>query len=88
MLDGGSLVEYVLDDLLDIPPGDTEDLEIQNEDYRRYQTGSHLLVAAVLFCFLLLRKLILPLVTQHPFYKNKSFCLPGYYAFLFRFKPF
>ncbi|MEJ5960817.1 hypothetical protein [Pedobacter immunditicola] len=88
MLDGGSLVEYFVDDLLDLPINEAEDLEIQNEDYRRFQTGSHLITATILFCFFLPRRILRTPVIAHPFYRTKSFCLPGYYSFLFRFKPF
>lgn len=88
VLVGDSLVEYFVDDLLDFPKSTTDDPEIPHEDYRHFKAGSHVLaVAVILICFLFSRQL-LPSSIEHPFYKAKSFCLPGYYSFLFRFKPF
>ncbi|WP_432710701.1 hypothetical protein [Pedobacter sp.] len=88
VLGGDSLVEYFVDDLLEIPKGITEDPEIPHEDYRLFKAGNHVHAATViLICFLFSRQL-LPSSIDHPFYKAKSFCLPGYYSFLFRFKPF
>ena len=88
VLGGDSLVEYFVDDLLDIPKSNTDDPEIPHEDYRLYKAGNHVLAATViLICFIFSRQ-ILPRIIEHPFYKAKSFCLPGYYSFLFRFKPF
>ena len=87
VLDGDSLVEYVIDDLLDLPKSNVDDIEIQNEKYSLFNTGNYIVTAAVLICFFLYRQ-ILPTLTEHPLYKTKSFCLPGYYSFLFRLKPF
>lgn len=89
VLDGHSLVEYVVDDLLELPKTNIQDLKIPNEEYRVVKASTPVLgVIAFLLCFFLHKQLRLGRIIEHPFYKAKSFCLPGYYSFLFRFKPF
>lgn len=89
MLDGHSLVEYVIDDLLDLPKSHVQDLKIPNEDYRLAKAATPALgVIAFFLCFFLYKQFLRVEVTEHPFYKARSFCLPGYYSFLFRLKPF
>lgn len=88
-LDGHSLVEYVIDDLLDLPKTNIEDLRIPNEEYRVVKAATPALAAIAFFlCFFLYRQLISTRVVEHPSYKARSLCLPGYYSFLFRLKPF
>lgn len=87
---GESMLEIVLDDLMDIPiHTDGEDIEIQNEKYRVFQTALNIMPAVLLLLALFLFKQIGKVVTAiHPFYKTKSTCRPSYYTHLFRLKPF
>ncbi len=87
---GDSLLEIVLDDLLDIPMHNYEDgIEIPNENYRLFQTGIYILPAIlILFSFFLFKQIGKIIKISHPFYKTKSTCLPSYYTHLFRLKPF
>jgi hypothetical protein len=87
--DGDSLIEYVLDDLLDVPlSNNLEDIEIPNENYRPFNAGIFIMPALLFISIFLFREIGRLIVIDHPFYRNKSFCLPGYYSFLFRYKPF
>ncbi len=88
-LDGHSFVEYVIDDLLDLPQSNVQDVKIPNEEYRLVKTATPAIAAVAFFlCFFLFRQLIRTRVVEHPYYSARSLCLPGYYSFLFRLKPF
>jgi hypothetical protein len=89
VLDGHSLVEYVIDDLLDLPKTNVQDLKIPNEEYRLAKASMPTIGAIAFFlCFFLYRQVLRTQVVEHPSYKARSLCLPGYYSFLFRLKPF
>jgi len=87
---GDSIIEFFLDDVMDIPmKSQGNDLEIPNEEYRVLQSGNF--VAPIIFFFFLIlafSRICRAIITSHSFYQNKSFCLPGYYSYLFRLKPF
>lgn len=87
---GDSIIEFILDDVMDIPmKNHGNDLEIPNEKYRVFQSVSF--VAPLIFFFSLIfvfSCIYRTIKVDHPFYQNKSFCLPGYYSYLFRLKPF
>lgn len=87
---GDSIIEFLLDDVMDIPMKSHEtDLEIPNEKYRVFQSGNF--VAPITFFFFLIfvfSRICRTIKINHPFYQNKSVCLPGYYSYLFRLKPF
>lgn len=88
-LDGHSIVEYVVDDLLNLPKTNIQDIKVPNEEYRMVKAATPVLGAIAFFlCFFLYRQFLVTKVTDHPFYRARSFCLPGYYSFLFRLKPF
>jgi len=90
MFAGDSIIEFLLDDVMDIPmKHHGNDIEIPNEKYRIFQTGTF--VAPILLFFLLIfifKAIGRTIKVSHPLYQNKSFCLPGYYSYLFRLKPF
>lgn len=90
LFDGDSLIEFVLNDVLDIPlEKQVPDAEVLFDEYRIFQSGVYVLPILFLlaaFSFGLLFFIIKK--EYHPFYRNKSICLPGYYSFLFRYKPF
>lgn len=90
LFDGDSLIEFVLNDVLDIPvKQNNPDSEVMYDDYRIFHSGIYVLPVLFLitaFFFGLLSFIIKK--ESHPFYRNKSMCLPGYYSFLFRYKPF
>jgi hypothetical protein len=89
VLDGHSLVEYVIDDLLDLAKTNVQDLKIPNEEYRLAKAATPIISAIAFFlCFFLYRQVLRTRVVDHPSYKARSLCLPGYYSFLFRLKPF
>ncbi len=88
-LDGHSLVEYVFDDLLNYSGTTTQDIKVPNEEYRTVKAATPAFAAVAFFlCFFLYRQFTATAEISHPFYKARSFCLPGYYSFLFRLKPF
>lgn len=87
---GDSMIEFVLDDVMNIPMDNlVDDLEIPNENYRLFNTAIHMMPVVLLMLSFFLFKQIGKIITiAHPFYKTKSICLPSYYSHLFRFKPF
>ena len=89
MLDGHSIVEYVVDELLNLPKTNVQDIKVPNEEYRSVKAATPVSsVIAFVLCFFLFRQFVITKVANHPFYRARSFCLPGYYSFLFRLKPF
>lgn len=91
ILNGESILEFVLDDVLDLPISESaEDVEILYEEYRTTQQQAHL-SPAILVLLISFGFSIDPLVERikHPIYTGKKRqIIPGYYAFLYRFKPF
>lgn len=87
---GDSVLEFVLDDVFDIPMDNlVSDIEIPNESYRLFNTVIHIIPAVLLMLsFFLFKQIGRIIVVAHPFYKTKSVCLPSYYSHLFRLKPF
>ncbi|MFA4869207.1 MAG: hypothetical protein WC623_13455 [Pedobacter sp.] len=87
---GDSFIEFVLDDVMNIPMDNlVDDIEIPNESYRLFNSIIHIMPAILLvLSFFLARQIGKVIVIEHPFYKTKSVCLPSYYSHLFRFKPF
>lgn len=89
-LNGESLLEFVLDDVLDLPiDEDTADVEIRYDEYRAYgYQGASLplfiLVFAVLFSFKQFAS-----YSKHPVYAGKKRqIIPEYYRYLYRLQPF
>ncbi|QBQ42396.1 hypothetical protein [Sphingobacterium psychroaquaticum] len=90
ILNGESILEFVLDDVLDIPISKTsEDVTIPYDEYRSMSHQSYLIP---LFVFLITISFAIASVMEqpkHPKYDGKKRQIfPGYYAFLYRYKPF
>ncbi len=90
LLNGESLLEIVLDDVLALPiDKDAADVEILYDEYRAHEHQAlslslFVLVLAVLFSFKQLASYI-----KHPVYDNKKRrIVPGYYTHLYRLQPF
>ncbi|MFD1771850.1 hypothetical protein [Sphingobacterium suaedae] len=90
LLNGESLLEFVLDDVLDLPVDeDAKDVEIRYDEYRSisYQYFVLPLFVLVLGTFLTFQKY--DEKVKHPVYDGKKRqIIPGYYRFLYRLKPF
>lgn len=88
--DGDSFIEFVLEDVLHIPYDEqVPDAEVLFEEYRIFSSGKSLLPILFFLTTLLFSVRYYTEEKQtHPFYTNKSTCLPGYYSFLFRYKLF
>lgn len=87
---GDTLIEFVLDDLLNIPLKEhAQDIDVPFDEYRIFSSGAYILpILFFLTAFLFSVRFYTYIRTYHPYYGNKSNCLPGYYSFLFRYKPF
>lgn len=87
---GDSIIEFFLDDIMDIPMNHQgNDIEIPNEKYRFFQAGN--IIIPIVFFFVLIfifQRIGRAIKISHPLYQARSFCLPGYYSYLFRLKPF
>ncbi|PRD46998.1 hypothetical protein [Sphingobacterium haloxyli] len=90
LLNGESLLEIVLDDVLALPiDKDAADVEIPYDEYRSHgqqalSLSLFVLVLAVLFSFKQLTSYI-----KHPVYDGrKRRIVPGYYMYLYRLQPF
>jgi len=90
LLNGESLLEIVLDDVLALPiDKDAADVEILYDEYRSYEyqvfsLPFFVLVLAVLFSFRQLASYV-----KHPVYDGKKRrIIPGYYTHLYRLQPF
>ncbi|TYR37014.1 hypothetical protein FXV77_07515 [Sphingobacterium phlebotomi] len=90
LLNGESLLEIVLDDVLALPiDKDATDVEILYDEYRSYEyqifsLPFFVLVLAVLFSFKQLASYV-----KHPVYDGKKRrIIPSYYTHLYRLQPF
>lgn len=91
ILNGESILEFVLDDVLDLPINkEAQDVEILYDEYRSHSYQHHHLVPVFIIVFgLLLVFKYLSNDRKHPFYdNNKKQVLLGYDTFLHRFKLF
>lgn len=90
LFNGESLLEFVLDDVLDLPVNkETADVEIRYEEYRTipYQDYIMPLFVLVLGVFFTFRTLLQD--PKHPVYDaKKRQIIPGYFTYLYRLKPF
>ncbi len=87
-----TLMEYILEDFMDIdgnPIADPEDPDIIYEDYRDITMSLSFILPIFLF---LARDLFINierfLKFDHPNYDSKMCSEPGYYTFLYRLRPF
>ncbi|TDS14511.1 hypothetical protein [Sphingobacterium paludis] len=90
LLNGESLLEFVLDDVLDLPVNkETDDVEIRYEEYRAIPYSDYILPIFVLILGTLFLFRPPTQDQKHPVYDaKKRQIIPGYYAFLYRLKPF
>ncbi|MDR2283587.1 MAG: hypothetical protein LBE37_10275 [Sphingobacterium sp.] len=90
VVSGETFLEVVLEEILDITDSEQQETvpQIFFDDYRILFLSLGVL-PTILFVVWLLRKLFLFTKTiKHPRYESKRLCLPGYYTFLYRYRPF
>jgi len=82
-------LEVVLEDIFDVSQTSDEQLPEMVYDEYRILLLTFGLAPVVLFVAWLLRRFFVYLKQlKHPFYRAKTRCRPGYYLFLYRFRPF
>lgn len=87
--DGDTLIECILDDFLGLIPGtEPDDPDIFYKKYRSISVVTLMPVKAMLSVFESVPPVICSLLTDQFFFPTKSPVTPGYYSFLFRYKPF
>jgi len=87
---GETIVEYFLDDVLDLEPihSSQEEKVLLQDDYRIFSLNSQVLPIFIFVFGIVFTALCFAKDDEHPFYRSKTLCLPGYYRFLSRFRPF
>ena len=86
---GDSLLEFVLDDVLDIPIEVPEkDSEVQFDDYRIFNFNPQILSVFIFVLGLFYSALSILKQKKHPLYSKKNACLSGYYQYLYRYSLF
>jgi uncharacterized membrane protein len=86
---GDSLLEFVLDDVLDIPIEIPEkDSEVQFDDYRIFNFNPQILSVFIFVLGLVYSALSILKQKKHPLYSKKNACLSGYYQYLYRYSLF
>lgn len=91
ILNGESILEFVLDDVLEIPiDKSTQDVEIPYDEYRSHSNQNLYILPVFIFVFGLIFGIkYLPNDRKHPFYDSEKNPIHlGYNSFLHRFKPF
>ncbi|MCT1525521.1 hypothetical protein [Sphingobacterium hotanense] len=85
-----TFVEVVLEEVLNINHSELpESLPgIIFDDYRIFSLLVGFLPMVMVFTWLLSRLINRLKDQDHPFYLSKTLCLPGYYSFLYRYRPF
>lgn len=85
-----TLLEFVFEEVLNLSHSDSQETipTIIFDDYRILSLALAIL-PVVLFFSWLVRRIFPPLKdNEHPTYLSKTMCLPGYYNFLYRLRPF
>lgn len=87
---GETIVEYFLDDVLDLEPihSSQEEKVLLQDDYRIFSVNSQVLSIFIFVFGIVFTALCFSKDKVHPFYRSKTLCRPGYYEFLYRFRPF
>ncbi|MCA5005073.1 hypothetical protein [Sphingobacterium bovistauri] len=87
---GETLIEVVLQDVLNLKQDtSTESVpEIMYDDYRIFNLIIGLIPLVLYFSWLLRRVFALNDQIKHVIYFFKRLILPGYYSFLYRYRPF
>lgn len=88
ILNGESILEFVLDDVLEIPIDKTSvDIEIQYDEYRVLSNHFHLIPLFVFLVGFVFSFRFLADKVRHPIYDGKKrYIVPGYYKHLHRLK--
>ncbi|MDR2275936.1 MAG: hypothetical protein LBF27_33830 [Sphingobacterium sp.] len=87
---GETIVEYFLDDVLDLEPihSSQEEKVLLQDDYRIFSVNSQVLSIFIFVFGIVFTSLCFSKEKIHPFYRSKTHCRPEYYQFLYRFRPF
>lgn len=90
LFESDSLIEFFLNDILDIPVSSGgKEIDAVNDNYQPGNAINYVFSAVLfLLSFFLFKRIRKVVRSIHPFYSAKSFCLPAYYSYLFRLKPF
>ncbi|MGN5955335.1 hypothetical protein ACP6L2_12055 [Sphingobacterium lactis] len=85
-----TFVEVVLEEVLNLNHAESDKNipSIVFDDYRTMGFFLGILPAIMIFAWLFSRAIKLLNTLDHPFYFSKTQCLPGYYNFLYRYRPF
>lgn len=85
-----TFLEVVLEEVLDFSSsGQDKSLpHIFFDDYRILFLFLGIIPVVIFFTWLLRRLFRVVKEVSHPFYISKTLCLPGYYTFLYRYRPF
>ena len=85
-----TLVEVVLEEVLDLTHSENAETlpEIIFDEYRIALLILGVLPMVLVFTWLISRMSGFRITHKHPFYLSKTLCLPGYYQFLYRYRPF
>ena len=86
-----TIVEVVLEEVLDLEQHHSAEIlpNIIFDDYRADFPLSNLIPFVLVFCWVfsfIISELRKPL--NNPFYLSRVLCRPGYYRFLYRYRPF
>lgn len=87
---GETIVEYFLDDVLDLDPihPSQEEKVLLQDDYRIFSVNSQVLSVFIFVFGIVFTAWCFSKGKIHPFYRSKTLCLLGYYRYLARFRPF
>ncbi|MGJ1206417.1 hypothetical protein [Sphingobacterium lactis] len=85
-----TFVEVVLEEVLNMQHPQEGDVlpEIIFDDYRILSLFLGLIPLVLVFTWLIARLREQLTTIKHPLYLSKTLCLPGYYSFLYRYRPF
>lgn len=85
-----TLLEVVLDDIFDLDHNEEKEIlpEIMFDDYRILVLFLSIIPTILYFSWLLRRVYLSNDRIRHSIYYIKRLILPGYYTFLYRFRPF
>lgn len=87
---GESVVEFLLDDVLDMEPVDSspEEKVLLQDDYRIFHPNYQILSVFIFVFGVVFSALTFAKMRNHPFYRSKTRCVLGYHLFLYRYRPF
>lgn len=85
-----TLLEVVLEEVLDLEHGPADEVlpELVFDEYTIFALALGVLPVVLIFSWLLRIHSSRIKEVKHPIYLSKTICLPGYYKFLYRYRPF